>query len=730
MRLDHETHQMHRLIVSATDSSVDYPRETAVTTVIINVTDINEYTPRFPVFIYIKSIEEKLPEGTHVFTAHANDGDTGNFGKLRYQLSGEQGRFTIDEHTGLITTNMILMYSNIDGLQYEFQVKATDEGGRFSQIPVLIKIIPRFIPSFPRAQFDFTVKGNAKAGDEIGQIVVENADRSSTVTSPNGVVVFSFQDPHEYFEIVPSTGVVRVIKDLQGPSNRKKRDLEIRTRHKRALADDEVVLTVIAKVGYPALVGSTGTASEAKTVVKLSVDRTCAGCVAIGATAGFGGTPLVLLIVFLLIAVILLIVIIIMFLRGREKRKKKRDTRFDDSFNTVNSQPSLSFGPPAYNDVNGYPGHLPGGMTTSSMSEHSASVSSGRGSADIDEEIRMINATPLDTQGMRVLPDSGIQHDEDAMSEHSAQNHQEYLARLGIDTAKLQKADNTKNSGVNASVESMHQFSDEGGGEGDIGVFQQAAPEETIPVLESTQQFGFQENEQSNSGSLSSVINSEEEFSGSYNWDYLLDWGPQYQPLADVFTEIARLKDDSIKPKKVPTKIVSQNSANYHTAPTMRPLAFPPPIITDAPPRVVGGMPQQQAPPLQSSQFKYPNFLAYSNRERKDSSSSNSNHTPNSARTSQLTSMASLPKSPISYESSFTTTPLSPDFENSLSPLQHRSPSFSPIVTPKGVSSNSSGHNTPHNGIAPQPQQGLQRIRRVSDNMHPASSSSEQEFRI
>jgi len=43
-------------------------------------------------------------------------------------------------------------------------------------------------------------------------------------------------------------------------------------------------------------------------------------------------------------------------------------------------------------------------------------------------------------------------------------------------------------------------------------------------------------------GSLSSIVHSEEELSGSYNWDYLQHWGPKYQPLSSVFAEIARLK--------------------------------------------------------------------------------------------------------------------------------------------------------------------------------------------
>ena len=45
-------------------------------------------------------------------------------------------------------------------------------------------------------------------------------------------------------------------------------------------------------------------------------------------------------------------------------------------------------------------------------------------------------------------------------------------------------------------------------------------------------------------GSLSSIVHSEEELAGSYNWDYLLDWCPQYQNLAHVFKEISKLKDD------------------------------------------------------------------------------------------------------------------------------------------------------------------------------------------
>ena len=108
----------------------------------------------------------------------------------------------------------------------------------------------------------------------------------------------------------------------------------------------------------------------------------------------------------------------------------------------------------------------------------------------------------------------------------------------------------------------------------------------------------------------------------------------------------------------------------------------PPPIITDAPPKAI---PLMMPPPVAGAS-------SHSNL----SSSSNSNMA-NSARTSQLTNV-SVPKSPISYESSFTSPAMSPSFTPSLSPLATRSPSISPLVTPGTKSVSTSGNNTPSRG--------------------------------
>ena len=194
----------------------------------------------------------------------------------------------------------------------------------------------------------------------------------------------------------------------------------------------------------------------------------------------------------------------------------------------------------------------------------------------------------------------------------------------------------------------------------------------TVSDNGATQQFRYGDTEPASSGSLNSVINSEEEFSGSYNWDYLLDWGPQYQPLAHVFAEIAKLKDDNIKPKKQPTQIVPQRPQPTALQPKLQ-TVMPPPLLTNAPPRAFLARPMSSRP--------------------SHTNPTNSVSIANTQRTGHMVSNQSLPRSPITHETSYTSPAMSPSFTPSLSPLPTRSP-ISPLVSTHG-SAPSSNHTTP-----------------------------------
>lgn len=125
---------------------------------------------------------------------------------------------------------------------------------------------------------------------------------------------------------------------------------------------------------------------------------------------------------------------------------------------------------------------------------------------------------------------------------------------------------------------------------------------------------------------------SEEELTGSYNWDYLLDWGPQYQPLAHVFSEIARLKDDTMSLHSGSNASVKNKHAH--------PKHIPPPLLTNIAPRSI--------------------------LTRGTSSHSGS-----------VVQYPLLPRSPISHDASIagfsTSSAMSPSFSPSLSPLATQS---------------------------------------------------------
>ena len=287
------------------------------------------------------------------------------------------------------------------------------------------------------------------------------------------------------------------------------------------------------------------------------------------------------------------------------------------------------------------------------LSENSASASSGRGSAEDeeeDEELRMINEGSLHNRGA-TSPSSG--------SGSVAPNTAEYLARLGIaPLSRSSRGGPPSSTGHHSSIYSV------GGGDN------HPSPMSSKAALNNQSLYLFQEQEGGIPADLvsnlllhpppaapSSVMTStsssrrlhppppppsvngththpavthvmgrnDEEISGSYNWDYLHDWGPQYQPLAHVFSEIARLKDDNS-----PTSVTSSPS-----------LHKPPPMLTSLPPRTAAS--------VKASQFTSPA----------------SSRLPPS-----LTNGVGLA--------------MSPSFSPALSPLAARSPSISPLVVGHG----------------------------------------------
>lgn len=650
----------HTLVIRASDSAVapDRPRST-VTHVRIRILDENDNVPKFPVREYLESVAENEPVGTSVFTARAVDLDQGIYGNVNYSLIADVEdcwkQFRVDAETGVVATNVLFDFEIRD--QCTFILRAVDFGGKTTKVRVRVEIESRdeFHPQFTERTYRFFIP--PPSGDgllPIGHIIgnVQATDRDKGV---DGRVVYMLTSQQAYFKVNRTTGAIMVKKKLDD-------------------AGLDVSFIVTASSGMQGSLTNT-------TVVEVVVDplaepgTNLASNQVIAGSGGLADWALGLLIALILIVLIFGGVFLFLHLRNRRHKKVNKPALsagsvsgpdgFVDpgSFDTIPIRGGASnqFAPPKYDEIPPYRNtSSSGAATTSELSGSEQSGSSGRGSAEEgedveDEEIRMINEGPLQRDGIHRPP-----IDDDNISDVSVRNTQEYLARLGI----------VDNPDTVPAMDQLHLYDEEGAAEADltnliyaklkdVGTGSERGSNDDGNLSSAVDHVilggfdgpvgGVGTQQPSMTGSLSSIVHSEEELTGSYNWDYLLDWGPQYQPLAHVFSEIARLKDDT-------ASVQSANSGSSSSKGKLPPAkALPPPLLTSVAPRSVAApaTTPAMAPAI----------------------------APRNLRSSHL---AALPRSPIGHEPGgfSTSTAMSPSFSPSLSPLATRSPSISPLVSP------------------------------------------------
>ncbi|XP_076446681.1 protein dachsous-like [Babylonia areolata] len=743
--LDFESRAWHRLVVRAVDCvrcPPGAPRLSAYVTVVVNVTDVNEFAPQFPVPHYFGSVSENLEAYLTVFQVHANDPDGGEYGQVTYTILPQHDKdlFGVDLEKGHIVTKKTFNFEDPEERKvYNITIRATDAGGLHSTVPVTITVTDEdeFPPKFTNQSYSFRVPGSAKKGAHVGTVSARDADGGSA-----GRVVFTLERPVAYFRIDPVSGNISVAhtlhEDVKGAGQDRRR-----RRRKRALVQDSETLIVRGSSGMEGSLSST-------VVCLISIDRSCAGCQAPlhELEDGLSDVAIALIVIVCILVPTIIVVVLLVFICQKRRTKGVPTSVNGEGYGgregtlSVTPPPLEEAGPlPTFKSALQYNNHIRAAkVNVSDFSEQSHnSASSGRGSVEVEEEDdlrRVANSgylTNLAAFRHKTMPDSGIQQDDDTLQEPAAAtNHQEYLARLGIDSSKIGKLPPAKHSAKGSSsgstsgvdmtfcVENVPRFGDVGGGGGgeggggvDIDHFTDTDVDEEMVMIENSRRLyqqqqhqgvsivpagggaSFQAPEPQQTGALSHVVNNEEEYSGSYNWDYLLDWGPQYQPLAHVFSEIAKLKDESVPPpKKTPVKTVPQRKINGGqglAVPQAR--ILPPPIITSAPPPL--GL-------LESSDCDDSDRVSEGprgsrgDRSHKSSSSSASGGTgggggggagsrsqrapkagPNQPPHLQP-SLPSLPRSPISYEPSLSSSALTPSFTPSVSPLGTHTPSFSP----------------------------------------------------
>lgn len=668
----------------------------------VRLSDENDNEPFFPLSEYIGFVGENEPSSVSVFTVRAIDLDRGTFGKLNYSIAespnGEDDAkfFTVEAETGIIRTNAVFDYEQ--KIVYWFVMRATDTGGKFALVKIKILIDSRdeYSPQFVERNYRFTLptSGSLPVGYVIGS--VSATDRDSGI---DGRVVYQLTAQNPYFKINRTTGAIMIRKKFDGAASLESgHDISLVVTASSGRQGSLTNMTVV-EIAVDSLFEID--TNQASTISDSDGSTRGIGDWALGLLVSF------ILVAITFSAVFISIYFRNRRHRQVMKPNLNETVAGSNSYvdpsafdtmpirsaaSTVGGVSSMTsaeqFAPPKYDEIPPYRLHASssnsGNATTSELSGSERSHSSGHGSAEDDgddEEIRMINEGSLQNDGRSLHRDDG------RMSDVSVQNTQEYLARLGIvDNTTATGAASTSSRRCSESVgvasnkdtmlhhglqiDALNIF-DEEQNESDItnliyaklndvtesehgsNADESVVNASNIGTAVDHVMMGTYSNHPvvsggntgpSMTGSLSSIVHSEEELTGSYNWDYLLDWGPQYQPLAHVFSEIARLKDDSM----------SLHSANSGASSAKSKMSLqhanksiPPPLLTNIAPRSV---------PILSAR------------------GNNNSH---------INSMNQylLPRSPISHDASggfSTSSAMSPSFSPSLSPLATRSPSISP----------------------------------------------------
>uniref|UniRef100_A0A4W5MZ02 Dachsous cadherin-related 1a n=1 Tax=Hucho hucho TaxID=62062 RepID=A0A4W5MZ02_9TELE len=628
--LDSERQASHVIIVQASDGQGYY----ALAPVNVEVKDLNDNRPYFPLPILTASVRENQPHNTLVTMLHAIDQDTGVFGQLRYYMLDKTGEgkdaFLVNQTSGEVLTRSTFDFEKVN--LFNFVALAMDAGNYSATVTVQVYVTgeDEYNPVFSDLEFSFLVPEGAKKGQSIGQVTARDEDEGV-----DGIVLYSLADPSPYFQVNTSTGVVSLKMDSHiRHLSRAKREVRVMTLDLTAHSPLETSRVATARLTVDVTNTSFGLASDMNLLLVSVI------AVSLGA---------ILILIFIAMA--------LFCVRLRRQRKEQQSRcrppaspghgtmlhKLEETKVTVTDRNDRIYHQalPGYvsdQTASGGGGPYPRGGSLD------PSHSSGRGSAEAaeDDEIRMINEYPRVSSISSSMqehisargPDSGIQQDADQLSDVSCEPN--------IDANQWFKAKKLASLSGTLLAGQVPVYREDGGGYLGVGrglnishPKDYAFPVDGKPAVD---------------GSLTAIVASDEELRGSYNWDYLLNWCPQFQPLASVFTEIARLKDETATPN--PRRPL-QNKAKVDPKP---PRIDPPPLITSV------AHPGAKTVPVKPAPVK-----------------------PSVGRSS-FPHLASLRRSPISHEGSPSSVAMSPSFSPSLSPLAARSPAIIPFGVTQGPS--------------------------------------------
>ncbi|XP_030878052.1 protocadherin-23-like [Leptonychotes weddellii] len=554
--LDYEETTKFTLTVQASDEE---KKHFSFAVVLISVLDDNDHAPQFMFSSLNCVVPENVPVFSTICSVNALDFDAGPYGELTYSVLSpcsvthgmprDHDPFLIDPLTGDIHTQQVLDYENDN--KYCLTVQAKDKGDSTATLTVWLDIegIDEFEPMFTQEEYFFNLPEKNKVRQLIGRVEASDADAGI-----DGVVLYSLDVPSPFFLVNKTNGNIYLTR---APPL-------IRSQFRE---QDTIEMKIIAR--SPKL-----DSKFTFCTVFVNVSSFSEGQYSGVSGSGFSISLTVSFLVFLT----LIFILIVLILRHKQKdaannyEDKKTSSTLDISLRLTTEGSMLEPFQKTNEDNNAVvpADSLPEWLSLISLMEkdivnlYRHSNSSGHcsveGETAEDKEIQRINEHPyrkdagsaLSDRESRV-PDSGIPRDSDQLS------------CLSGETDVVVTAE---------TAETSHAFGEEDReGCGTTYVQNNVLPQtltkrevkESIQADVRRESVFISGDQEARCVALSPQRTSNHDVRGNYHWDYLLSWEPKFQPLASVFNDIAKLKDQHLQTSGIPKE---------------KSLVFPPPLIT------------------------------------------------------------------------------------------------------------------------------------------------------
>ncbi|XP_029031863.2 fat-like cadherin-related tumor suppressor homolog isoform X7 [Osmia bicornis bicornis] len=211
--LDRETKAMYNVTIQALDQGT--PQLTSVTSLIVNVQDINDNPPEFASKVYFSKVPEIYAVGTEVARVLATSKDTGVNADVYYSIVGgnEHKKFQIDARSGVITIAEQLDYER--ARDYFLTIQAVDGGipplSNHATVNITVIDSNDNAPIFSEVSYRASVREDAKIGEKVTQVFANDLD-----SEENGNVSYYVErgDRQKQFSIDQKTGQITVAAPL------------------------------------------------------------------------------------------------------------------------------------------------------------------------------------------------------------------------------------------------------------------------------------------------------------------------------------------------------------------------------------------------------------------------------------------------------------------------------------------------------------------------------------